>query len=87
MEYAAGPPSQWLVTLKDGSIIEVWADSYCEQQGRYLFESLVAASPDEQRQVRVTATGRDPAGKVLILIAQIPAAVVSSVVGGPVEGA
>lgn len=71
--------------MKDGSIIEVWADSYCEQQDWYLFESLVAASSDEQRHVSVTANGRDPAGKVLILIARIPAAVVSSVVGGPVE--
>lgn len=85
MEYAAGPPSQWLVTLKDGFTIEVWADSYCEQQGEFRFESLVEASRDEQRYVRVTAASRRPGSKVLILIARIPAAIVSSITGGPIE--
>ena len=51
MEYAAGPPSQWLVTLKDGSTLEVWADSYCEQQGEFQFESLVEASRDRKSVV------------------------------------
>ncbi|MBR7831398.1 hypothetical protein KDK95_34155 [Actinospica sp. MGRD01-02] len=85
MEYAAGPPSQWLLTLKDGSTIEVWADSYCEEQDQFQFESLVEASHEEQRHVKVTATGRQPTSKVLILVARIPAVLVSSIEGGPVE--
>lgn len=85
MEYAAGPPSRWVLTLKDGSTIEVWADSYCEEQDQFRFESLVEATHEEQRHVKVTATGRELTSKVLILIARIPAALVSSIEGGPVE--
>lgn len=85
MEYAAGPPSRWLVTLKDGSTIEVWADVYCVQEGQYQFESFMKASLDEQRHVRVTAASRQPSSNVVILIARVPASLVESIEGGPVD--
>ena len=54
MNLAAGPPSQWLVTLHDGSVIEVWADSVeglagPEDQRDYLFGNLMDIRPEDQK--------------------------------------
>ena len=60
MNLAAGFPSQWLVTLHDGSVIEVWADSVeglagPEDQRDYLFGNLMDIRPEDQKGFDVTA--------------------------------
>ncbi|MEV5570081.1 hypothetical protein AB0L06_08525 [Spirillospora sp. NPDC052269] len=84
MEFASGPPSRWILTLKSGSEIEIWADGYSDEGDHYLFDALVRASPDEQRQVEVTNRTPRDAQKVLIVVARVPVAEVVSLNGGPV---
>jgi hypothetical protein len=52
--FAAGPPSKWMVTLVNGSVVEVWADGYSEVEGTLVFSILVDATPDEQQVLEVT---------------------------------
>jgi hypothetical protein len=82
MEFAAGPPSQWLVTLRSGAVVELAADGYTEQDGHALFSVLANATADEQRQVRVL--GRSPAvpSRVNVLVAKIPSSEVAGIASG-----
>ncbi|WP_147341040.1 hypothetical protein [Actinomadura logoneensis] len=87
MEFAAGPPSRWILTLKSGSEIEIWADSYSDEGDHYRFDAYVRASLDEQRQVEVTSRSPGRAENVLIVVARVPVAEVESLYGGPVDPA
>jgi hypothetical protein len=85
MEFSAGPPSRWFVTLKSGSTIEIWADSYSEEADHFLFDAYVRASVAEQQHVEVTSRSPANAENVLIVIARVPTAEVDSIWGGPVD--
>jgi hypothetical protein len=55
-----GPPSRWLVTLTDGSVVDVWADSMEELAGPgdqrdYRFCALMDISPRDQPGFDVVA--------------------------------
>jgi hypothetical protein len=73
---AAGPPSHWRVTLIDGLVVDVWADSVQgsrpEDQGDYHFGNLMDISPDEQSSFEIV--GRAPAApdRVLVTVARFP---------------
>jgi len=82
MEFAAGPPSQWLVTLKSGAVIQIAADAYTEEAGHALFSVLADATAEEQQAIKVLAA--PPAGgrRVDFLVAKVPSNEVASVAGG-----
>jgi len=81
VDFAAGPPSRWVVTLRSGARVELAADGYTEHDGHALFSVLANATPEEQEQVRVLdwplATRT-----VLVLIAKVPMAEVVTIEGG-----
>jgi hypothetical protein len=69
MELYAGPPHQWIVTLRSGPEVELAADRYNEQDGYAIFNVGVSATPDEQAAARVT--GRAPVGpRILMMVAK-----------------
>ena len=80
VNFAAGPPSKWLLTMTDGSDIEVWADGYSEEAGDFVFSVLVDATAEEQHQLEVT--GRTPTRpeRVIVTVCRLPA---SAVTGPP----
>ncbi len=79
MNLAAGPPSQWLVTLLGGSVIEVWADSVeglagPEDQRDYLFGNLMDIRPEDQKGFDVTARTPTNPSRVVVPVARFPRA-------------
>ena len=79
MNLAAGFPSQWLVTLHDGSVIEVWADSVeglagPEDQRDYLFGNLMDIRPEDQKGFDVTARTLTNPSRVVVTVARFPRA-------------
>lgn len=74
----------WLVRLKSGSEIEVWADFHDSEpvDGEWKFGVLVEASADEQQAVRVENRTVPPSDRCVITVARIPAGEVDSIVGG-----
>jgi hypothetical protein len=77
VKLAAGAPSHWLVTLTDGSTVDVWADSVQglsgpEDQRDYHFLNLMDIAPDEQGSFEIV--GRAPAvpTRVLVTVARFP---------------
>jgi hypothetical protein len=83
MEYAAGPPSQWLVTLKSGSQIELWADAFSEDGTHYVFGALVDATPEEFGAVEVTSWPPPSPGRSEIVVAKIPVSEVDRIESAP----
>ena len=83
MNFAAGIPSRWLVTLHSGSVIELAADAYGEVDGHLLFNVLVDATQQEQSQMVVEWKVPNNPARVGVLVAKIPAAEVASIVTAP----
>jgi hypothetical protein len=81
---AAGPPTHWTVTLTDGSVVDVYADSVTGLSGPedtrdYVFGSLMDVSPELQNEFEVTAgTPSDPR-RVEVMVARFPRATVRNV--------
>jgi len=77
VEFVAGPPTKWSLTLRDSrDVVEVWADSVSEQDGCFVFSTLVDATPDEQALLDIT--GRTPSNpaRVIATVARFPVAAV-----------
>ena len=77
MNPAAGPASHWRVTLTDGLVVDVWADSVeglcgSEDQRDYHFGNLMDNALDKQSGFEIA--GRTPAnpGRVLVTVARFP---------------
>jgi hypothetical protein len=79
-------PSPWRVTLREGSILVVWASSYSVEKGEYIFDTLMQASPEEQSIVRVSARTPSDVGRVLVVCASIPQEAVLSVESDTLPG-
>ena len=84
MNLVTGPPSQWLVTLLDGSVIEVWADSVeglagPEDQRDYLFGNLMDIRPEDQRGFDVTARAPTNPSRVVVTETRFPRASVARI--------
>jgi hypothetical protein len=78
VNFAAGIPSRWLVTLHSGSVIELAADAYREADGYLLFNVLVEATPEEQAQMVIDLEfPNNPLAGVLV--ARIPAVEVANI--------
>ncbi|GAA2995530.1 hypothetical protein GCM10020229_05090 [Kitasatospora albolonga] len=72
MEFAAGVPSAWHVTLRSGALIELWADAYAMEKDAYVFSVLVRAAAAEQAELEVSArTPTDP-DRIDIVVARLP---------------
>ena len=76
-------PVPWLVTLRDGSVAVVWASSYSIEDGSYVFDTLVNASPDEQRLLEVSARTPSDPNRVGVVNARLPEGTVESVESAP----
>jgi len=86
VELAAGPPSHWVVTLVDGSQVDVWADSVTglsekTAHDEYLvFGVLMDIDVDLQGQFEVTARPPVPGRRVEVAVARFPRSCVRDVV-------
>ena len=80
----AGQPSRWLVTLADGSVVDVWAHSVeglaaPEDQRDYRFCVLMDISPQDQSGFDVVArTPADP-NRVDVTVARFPRRLVADI--------
>jgi hypothetical protein len=81
MKFAAGPPSQWLVTLQSGAVIELAADGYAEHDGHALFSVLSDATPDKQQDIRLL-DWPPVSPLVTVLVAKVPMSEVATIAGG-----
>jgi hypothetical protein len=79
VEFAAGIPSRWRVTLQSGAVLDLAADAYSVADGFYLFDVLVDADEDEQAEMVVTWRVFKKPITVGVLVAKIPADEVASV--------
>jgi hypothetical protein len=84
----AAPPERWLVTLADGSAVEVWADSVeglsgPEDQRDYLFGNFMDIDPADQYAFDVTATTPGNPGRVVVTVARFPRPSVIRVITAP----
>ncbi|MFH9348703.1 hypothetical protein [Kitasatospora sp. NPDC017646] len=79
MEFVAGPPARWHLTLRDGSLLELWADGYGIEDGAYEFSVLVRATEEEQGKADVVAwTPADPR-RVMVAVARLATGSVQNV--------
>lgn len=75
MEILGDPlPQQWRVTLKDGSVVGVWASAYGETDGHYTFEVLADATPAEQADEGLVISAETPSNpaRIMFVVARIP---------------
>lgn len=77
MNLAAGPPSHWRVTLTDGFVVDVWADSVegpsgPEDQRDYHFANLMDIAPDKQSGFEIVGRTPATADRVLVTVARFP---------------
>lgn len=77
MGYAAGPPSRWVVTLVDGSRVQVWADAVQGLAGPdddrdYLFGCLMDVDEAEQAGLEITARTPSNPRRVEVAVARFP---------------
>lgn len=85
MEILGDPlPRQWRVTLKDGSVVGIWADSYGEGDGHVTFEILAEASLEEQADRNLTISGTTPSNpvRIMFVVARFPLAAVADIATG-----
>lgn len=86
MELAAGPPAHWIVTLVDGSQVDVWADAVTgltEKTAHHehiVFGVLMDMDVDLQDGFEVTARGAAPSRRVEVAVARFPRGCVQHVV-------
>jgi len=71
--------SRWNVTLKDGSVVEVWADGFEELEGFYSFGVLVDAEGEVPGDVLVTNRTPSNDARVVIAFARFPISSVSEI--------
>lgn len=71
--------SQWDVTLNDGSVIQVWADGYQEEDGVYSFGVLVDVEGEVSDGILVTNRTPSNPARVIIALAQFPVSAVAKI--------
>jgi len=82
VKYAAGTPSQWVITLKSGNTIELLADRFSQVDDEVRFSVLAEATNEEQAAVCVLGRTPSQPERVDILVAKIPQAEVAQIEGG-----
>lgn len=73
---------RWVVTLRTGTRLAIWADGFSEVHGEYVFSVLVDREPDEPGLAAVEIVARTPSNpnRVDIVVARIPRAAVGEIV-------
>jgi hypothetical protein len=84
VDLASGPPTRWIVTLNDGSAVDVWADSVeglsgPEDDRDYTFGSLMDIDEAEQSGFEILARTPSNPRRVEVAVARFPRAVVRAV--------
>jgi hypothetical protein len=84
---STAPPGLWKVTLVDGSVVDVWADSVeglagPEDDRDYLFSNLLDVPLSEQAAFEVTSTAQANPEQVVVTVARFPRSAVAEVVSG-----
>lgn len=78
MELVAGPPSHWIVTLVDGTKVDVWADAVTGLAAKtahhehVVFSVLMNIDLDLQDQFEVTARAPVVSRRVDVAVARFP---------------
>jgi hypothetical protein len=81
------PPARWVVTLNDGSEVEIWAhavDGLSDPKGDrdYLFGVLMDVEPGLQGEFEVTARTSANPRRVEVAVARFPRSSVQDIMGG-----
>jgi hypothetical protein len=78
MRFAAGPPRQWTIKLRDGTTVEVWADGFQRDGDDYTFSSLFDLDAAEEVPKDALVMGATPSNprRFLLAVARIPKAAV-----------
>ena len=81
------PPARWVVTLNDGSEVEIWAHaveglSGAEDNRDYLFGVLMDVEPELQGEFEVTARTPSNPRRVEVAVARFPRSSVQDILGG-----
>jgi hypothetical protein len=84
MQFAAGTPAMWRLTLTSGRTMELWAHGYSTEpeDGFWVFDVLVDASAEEQDRFRVHNQTVPASQRCTAVVARIPTSDVVSMVGG-----
>ncbi|MFB9902890.1 hypothetical protein [Allokutzneria oryzae] len=74
-------PIQWRVTMNDGAVVGVWANSYGEENGYYLFDVFAEVSEAEEQNLDLVITSTNPTQprKVLFAVARFPVEAVARI--------
>lgn len=74
-------PTQWEVTLNDGSTLGVWAGVYGKEHNHYVFSVVAEANDAERRDPNVQVTGTLPSSsqRIMVAVARLPVAIVSDI--------
>ncbi|GAA4606285.1 hypothetical protein BJY16_005751 [Actinoplanes octamycinicus] len=73
MKFAAGPPSQWQVTLRSGAVLTILADAYHEEDGEARFVIFMTASLEDFAELPVAGEVRGRTGVALpVIVARVP---------------
>jgi hypothetical protein len=75
-------PSPWVVALRSGAKLVVWAGGFSEYPNEYVFLNVIEAEPEQE--ARLDVPQRLPANvrRVEMVVARIPVALVESVQTG-----
>jgi hypothetical protein len=82
VELAAGAPTKWVITLHDGSAVEIWADSAEGSAGPddtrdYTFCSLMDIDEAEQDGFEIVDRTPSNPRRVLVAVARFPRSAVA----------
>ena len=72
-------PSPWVVALRSGAKLVVWAGGFSEYPNEYVFSNVIEAEPEQEASLDVPR--RLPANprRVVMVVARIPVDLVESV--------
>jgi hypothetical protein len=87
VQLAAGAPGRWLVTLTDGSVVVVWADSAQGLSGPdderdYVFGTLMDIDDADEDGFEILARTPSNPRRVEVAVARFPRSAVQSVRSG-----
>ncbi len=74
-------PTQWEVTLNDGSTLGIWAGVYGEERDHYVFSVVAEVNETERRDPNVQVTGKLPSSsqRIMFAVARLPVGIVSEI--------
>ena len=71
--------SRWEVTLVDGQVVEVWADSYQELEDDYAFAVLADVDEDQQEDLLILGITPSNPRRVIVGLSRFPRKAVAKI--------